>query len=119
MGVWCSCWSKQTKNSTQKELIGLNDGLFNLFGNIAGITIPPVIGYLVKRTGSYDDALIFVGASALLAIFSCVVIVGDIKRLELHSFPQIAAIYTAEKEWIVYWLHTSVPWVQLERGTMR
>jgi len=42
--------------------------------------------------GSYDDALIFVGASALLAIFSCVVIVGDIKRLELHSFPQIAAM---------------------------
>jgi ACS family glucarate transporter-like MFS transporter len=42
-----------------------------------------VIGYLVKRTGSFNDALVFVGAAALLAIFSYVVIVGEIKRLEL------------------------------------
>jgi ACS family glucarate transporter-like MFS transporter len=81
-----------TNSSAPKELIGLNGGLFTLFGNIAGITIPPAIGNLVRRTGSYDDVLIFVGASALLAIFSYVVIVGDIKRLELHSSPQIAAI---------------------------
>jgi ACS family glucarate transporter-like MFS transporter len=65
-------------------LIGLNGGLFNLFGNTAGITTPIVIGYLVKRTGSFNDALIFVGIAALLAIFSYLVIVGEIKRLELH-----------------------------------
>jgi ACS family glucarate transporter-like MFS transporter len=70
-------------DTSPKELIGLNGGLFNLFGNIAGITTPIVIGYLVKTTGSFNDALIFVGAAALLAIFSYVVIVGEIKRLEL------------------------------------
>jgi ACS family glucarate transporter-like MFS transporter len=70
-------------DTSPKELIGLNGGLFNLFGNTAGITTPIVIGYLVKRTGSFNDALVFVGAAALLAIFSYVVIVGEIKRLEL------------------------------------
>jgi ACS family glucarate transporter-like MFS transporter len=42
-----------------------------------------VIGYLVQKTGSFNDALIFVGITALMAIFSYVVIVGEIKRLEL------------------------------------
>lgn len=71
-------------DTSPKELIGLNGGLFNLFGNTAGITTPIVIGYLVKKTGSFNDALIFVGVTALLAIFSYVVIVGEIKRLELR-----------------------------------
>jgi ACS family glucarate transporter-like MFS transporter len=72
-------------DTSPKELIGLNGGLFNLFGNTAGITTPIAIGYLVKKTGSFNDALIFVGAAALLAIFSYVVIVGEIKRLELRT----------------------------------
>jgi ACS family glucarate transporter-like MFS transporter len=75
-------------DTSPKELIGLNGGLFNLFGNIAGITTPIVIGYLVKTTGSFNDALIFVGAAALLAIFSYMVIVGEIKRLELAPVAQ-------------------------------
>jgi ACS family glucarate transporter-like MFS transporter len=70
-------------DTSPKELIGLNGGLFNLFGNTAGITTPIVIGYLVKKTGSFNDALIFVGVAALMAIVSYVVIVGEIKRLEL------------------------------------
>jgi ACS family glucarate transporter-like MFS transporter len=71
-------------DTSPKELIGLNGGLFNFFGNTAGITTPIVIGFLVQKTGSFNDALIFVGVAALLAIFSYVVIVGKIKRLELH-----------------------------------
>jgi MFS transporter, ACS family, glucarate transporter len=75
-------------DTSPRELIGLNGGVFNLFGNIAGITTPIVIGYIVKRTGSFHDALIFVGATALLAIFSYLVIVGEIKRLELTPAAQ-------------------------------
>src|SRR6201996_8942856 len=70
-------------DTSPKELIGVNGGLFNLFGNMAGITTPLVIGALVKKTGSFNDALIFVAATALLTVFSYVVIVGEIKRLEL------------------------------------
>lgn len=79
-------------DTSPKELIGLNGGLFNLFGNIAGITTPPAIGYLVKKTGSFDDALILVGVAALMAIFSYIVIVGQIKRLELPSSSPTAII---------------------------
>jgi len=79
-------------DTSPKELIGLNGGLFNLFGNTAGITTPIVIGYLVKKTGSFDDALIFVCVTALLAIFSYVVIVGEIKRLNLDPPQRVAGV---------------------------
>jgi len=77
-------------DTSPKELIGLNGGLFNMFGNMAGITTPLVIGFLVKKTGSFNDALIFVGVTALLAIFSYVVIVGEIKRLDLSAVTERA-----------------------------
>ncbi|HEY4358161.1 MAG TPA: MFS transporter, partial [Acidobacteriaceae bacterium] len=70
-------------DTSPKQLIGINGGLFNLFGNTAGITTPIIIGFIVQKTGSFQGALIFVGATALMAIFSYVVIVGDIRRLEL------------------------------------
>jgi MFS transporter, ACS family, glucarate transporter len=71
-------------DTSPEELIGLNGGLFNLFGNTAGITTPIIIGFIVQKTGSFNGALIFVGVTALMAIFSYVVIVGEIKRLELY-----------------------------------
>ena len=75
-------------DTSPRELVGVNGGVFNFFGNLSTITTPTVIGIIVTRTGSFNDALIFVGATALLAIFSYVVIVGEIKRLELSPSPQ-------------------------------
>jgi ACS family glucarate transporter-like MFS transporter len=72
-------------DTSPKEMIGLNGALFNLIGNLAGITTPIIIGYLVKKTGSFDDALIFVGVTAIFAILSYGPIVGEIKRLDLTS----------------------------------
>ena len=71
-------------DTSPKGLIGLNGGLFNLIGNMAGVTTPIIIGYIVKRTGSFQDALIFVGATALLAIIAYLPIVGEIKRVEMN-----------------------------------
>jgi ACS family glucarate transporter-like MFS transporter len=65
-----------------KNMIGLNGSLFNLFGNTAGILTPIIIGYIVKRTGSFNLALVYVGFMALCAIVSYLFIVGDIKRVE-------------------------------------
>jgi MFS transporter, ACS family, glucarate transporter len=70
-------------DTSPKPLIGVNGGLFNLIGNIAGITTPIIIGYIVKTTGSFNDALIFVGMTALLAIISYLPLVGEIKRVDL------------------------------------
>jgi ACS family glucarate transporter-like MFS transporter len=70
-------------DTSPKEIAGLSGGLFNTFGNTAGITTPIVIGYIVGTTGSFNGALVFVGANALLAIVSYLFIVGEIKRFEL------------------------------------
>jgi ACS family glucarate transporter-like MFS transporter len=70
-------------DTSPKGMVGLNGALFNLIGNLAGITTPIIIGYLVKKTGSFDDVLIFVGLTALCAIVSYGPIVGEIKRLDL------------------------------------
>ena len=77
-------------DTSPKEAAGLAGGLFNTFANAAGITTPIVIGYLVQTTGSFEWALIFVAANALLTIFSFLFIVGPIKRVELkHSFKEV------------------------------
>lgn len=68
-----------------KQLAGLSGGVFNMFGNIAGIVTPIVVGFIVAATGSFDLALVFVGLHCLLTIFSFLVIVGPIKRLELPA----------------------------------
>jgi MFS transporter, ACS family, glucarate transporter len=76
-------------DTSPKALIGINGGLFNLIGNLAGITTPIVIGYIVQRTGSFHYALIFVVVMALLAIVAYLPIVGEIKRVDL-KLPQPA-----------------------------
>ena len=53
------------------------------FGNTAGIITPIAIGYILKATGSFNWALVYVSAHAALAIASYLLIVGEIKRVEL------------------------------------
>ncbi|MFX1765015.1 MFS transporter [Paraburkholderia sp. A1RI-2L] len=72
-------------DTSPKEALGLSGAIFNMFGNVAGIVTPIVIGYLVARTGSFNGALVFVGANALLTVFSYLVIVKDIRRVELRT----------------------------------
>jgi ACS family glucarate transporter-like MFS transporter len=67
------------------SLAGVTGGVFNTFGNIAGIVTPIVIGYIVEGTGSFDGALIFVGAHCALTIVAYFLVVGKIERLELKS----------------------------------
>jgi ACS family glucarate transporter-like MFS transporter len=74
-------------DTSPKEITGLSGGLFNTFGNTASLTTAIIIGYLIKWTGNFSGALIYVGANALGAIFCYLVIVGEIKRLELKSAP--------------------------------
>lgn len=71
-------------DTSPKEALGLSGAIFNMFGNVAGIVTPIVIGYLVAKTGSFNGALVFVGLNALLTVFSYLVIVKDIKRVELR-----------------------------------
>jgi ACS family glucarate transporter-like MFS transporter len=71
-------------DASPKQITGLSGGLFNTFGNLAGIITPIAIGYILEKTGSFNGALVFVSAHAVLALISYVFIVGEIKRVELH-----------------------------------
>lgn len=68
-----------------KEMIGLSGGLFNTFGNTAGIIIPIAIGYILAATGSFNGALIFVGVHAVIAMFCYLFVVGKIQRFQLKT----------------------------------
>ena len=81
-GVGALGWAV-VADTSPKEAGGLSGGLFNTFGNTAGIVTPIVIGYLVQATGSFAAALAYVGAHAVLAIVSYLCVVGDIKRITL------------------------------------
>ncbi|MDF3008095.1 MAG: transporter [Enterobacter kobei] len=66
-----------------KEIVGLCGGVFNVFGNVASIVTPLVIGYMVSELHSFNAALVFVGCSALMMMICYLFVVGDIKRMEL------------------------------------
>jgi MFS transporter, ACS family, glucarate transporter len=81
-GVGALGWAV-VSDTVPKQIAGLSGGLFNTFGNLSSITTPIVIGYIVHTTGSFEGALIFVGANAVIATLSYLVITGEIRRLEL------------------------------------
>lgn len=72
-------------DTAPKELIGTTGGVFNAVGNMAGIVTPVVIGYILQTTGSFDGALLFVGAHGLIAVASYWLIVGKIQRFQLQT----------------------------------
>lgn len=81
-GVGALGWAVMA-DTAPKEIGGLSGGLFNMFGNLSGIVTPIAIGYIIGETGSFNGALFYVGIHAVIAILSFLVIVGDIKRIEL------------------------------------
>ncbi|MEI8088984.1 MAG: MFS transporter [Opitutaceae bacterium] len=83
-GVGALGWAV-ISDTSPKSVTGLCGGLFNTFGNTAGIITPIAIGYILKGTGSFNWALVYVSAHAALAIASYLLIVGEIKRVELKA----------------------------------
>lgn len=82
-GVGALGWAV-ISDTSPKTVTGLCGGLFNTFGNVAGITTPIAIGYILKATGSFNWALVYVSAHAALAVVSYLIVVGEIKRVELR-----------------------------------
>jgi ACS family glucarate transporter-like MFS transporter len=70
-------------DTAPRQIVGVSGALFNSFGNLSGITTPIAIGYLVERSGSFNGALVYVGAHALVAMLCYLVVVGEIRRVTL------------------------------------
>lgn len=83
-GVGALGWAVNA-DTAPKEITGLSGSLFNTFGNLSSIITPIAIGYIIKVTGSFNWALVFVSIHAFLAIISYVLIVGKIQRFELRK----------------------------------
>ena len=83
-GVAALGWTA-VSDTSPKELQGLSFSIFNTAGNIAGITTPIIIGYIVDKTGSFNLALVFVSVHCLIAIFAYFGITGEIRRVELSQ----------------------------------
>ncbi|OON39596.1 MFS transporter [Izhakiella australiensis] len=81
-GIGALGWAVMA-DTAPKEISGLSGGLFNMFGNFSGIVTPIAIGYIIAVTGSYNGALVYVGIHAVVTVISFLVIVKDIKRIEL------------------------------------
>ncbi|WP_186156640.1 D-galactonate transporter [Burkholderia gladioli] len=69
-------------DTSPPERVGVAGGLFNLFGSLAGIVTPIVIGYAVQITGSFTGAMYFVAAHGLIGALSYLFLVGRIRRLD-------------------------------------
>ncbi len=81
-GIGALGWAVMS-DTAPKEITGFAGGVFNMCGNLSSITTPIVIGYIIQFTGSFNGALVFVAANALVAAASYLVIVGEIKRMVL------------------------------------
>lgn len=81
-GIGALGWAV-VSDTSPKERAGLCGSLFNTFGNTAAITTPIVIGHLVQWTHSFNAALVFVAANAVMAIVCYLVVVGEITRVTL------------------------------------
>jgi len=68
------------------QMIGMTGGVFNALGNCAGIVTPVVIGYLLQSTGSFNAALVFIGAHGIIAVLCYWLSVGKIERLKQSTF---------------------------------
>jgi ACS family glucarate transporter-like MFS transporter len=81
-GVGALGWAVNA-DTAPREITGLSGALFNTCGNLSSIITPIAIGYIIKATGSFNLALVFVSIHAFLAIVSYVFVVGKIQRFQL------------------------------------
>jgi MFS transporter, ACS family, D-galactonate transporter len=73
-----------------ERLLGLTGGVFNFFGNLSGIAVPIIIGYLARDYG-FSAGLMYVGTLAVIGALSYVFIVGTVERLPDTSAPPTTA----------------------------
>ncbi|HEY2399839.1 MAG TPA: MFS transporter, partial [Steroidobacteraceae bacterium] len=66
-----------------KDFIGLTAGIFNLCANLAGIVTPLLVGAIVQATGSFAWALAYIAALAVGGTLSYLLVVGDVRRVEI------------------------------------
>jgi ACS family D-galactonate transporter-like MFS transporter len=79
-GLASITWSLVSAIAPQR-LIGLTGGVFNFVGNLSAITVPVIVGSLVREGRDFSPAITYIAVMALVGAISYVSIVGRIERL--------------------------------------
>jgi ACS family D-galactonate transporter-like MFS transporter len=77
---WCGMYWTIPAALAGREKSGFLGGCMNLGGNIAGITTPLIVGFIVQATGSYFLALMFF-ACAGVALLICSTLIDYSRKL--------------------------------------
>ncbi len=78
-GLASITWSLVSAMAPER-LLGLTGGVFNFLGNLSGITVPIIIGYLARDYG-FSAGLTYVATLALLGALSYAFVVGKVERI--------------------------------------
>lgn len=70
-----------------RHLINITGGVFNFIGQLAGIIVPIVIGFLASD-GNFAPALVFVALTGLLGACAYLFLVGNVERIKTDDAPQ-------------------------------
>jgi ACS family D-galactonate transporter-like MFS transporter len=87
-GITGIAWTL-VSDTAPRELLGLAGGVFNFFANLGSILTPLVIGFVLAATNSFNGALVYISALALLGALSYIFIVGRVYRIELKERPTL------------------------------
>jgi len=74
-----------------KHLIDITGGVFNFIGQLSGIIVPIVIGFLASG-GDFAPALVFVAVMGLAGACSYIFLVGNVERIPSNSDPETKGI---------------------------
>jgi len=70
-------------------------GLQNCVGNIAGVVVGPLTGWIVDRTGHFSSAFLVCAGIAVLGGISWVLLVGRLEQTVWQKEPQLTPLASA------------------------
>jgi ACS family D-galactonate transporter-like MFS transporter len=79
---WCGMYWAIPSILATRNRAGFLGGCMNLGGNIAGISVPIIVGFIVQYTGSYFLALMFFAAAGV-ALFICSTAIDYSRKLSV------------------------------------
>lgn len=80
-----SVWSLPADVAPTRDHVGSIGGIQNFASNLAGVCIATFVGTMLEKTGGFAVPLIVAGSFSLLGAFSYLVIVPEIRPIEIRD----------------------------------
>lgn len=66
-------------------MVGLLGGMLYFVATVGGTLAPIVVGFIVKSTGGFNFALVYVAAVAALGVASYLFVLGEVRRIDIAA----------------------------------